>query len=128
MKRIVPGVAALAVIAVVGLFYLPREAQLASAEISVPDLKCNNCVDHVSAALQQVEGVVETSVNLEEKMVRVTFDPEKTRKADLVQAIQDAGYGKTKEHQDCEATSKRPAESCDTGTDDQWSQKTRTTS
>ncbi len=61
-------------------------------ELSIAGLTCTSCVTTVESNLRQVPGVIEAQVNFSLSKAHVTYDPEKVGIADLVQAIEKAGY------------------------------------
>ncbi|MBK5219612.1 MAG: heavy-metal-associated domain-containing protein [Thermoleophilia bacterium] len=56
----------------------------------VPGMNCGHCVEAVSTAVGQVEGVSSVDVDLDAK--RVEVEGEGLAEAPLEQAINDAGY------------------------------------
>ncbi len=76
------------------LYFLPGRSDVVQTEIQVPDLKCPNCVQKVSRALEQVHGVKKANVSLADKMARIEFSAHETSRARLIEAIRDAGYAK----------------------------------
>ncbi|ACV58149.1 heavy-metal-associated domain-containing protein [Alicyclobacillus acidocaldarius] len=65
---------------------------MTTATIIVKGMTCSGCVNSVTKALKNVEGVQEASVDLEGQKATVTFDETKTNLATLKEAIEDAGY------------------------------------
>ncbi len=61
--------------------------------LSVTGMTCASCVGHVERALKKVPGVLEASVNLATESAKVSSAG--VSSADLVRAIEDAGYGAT---------------------------------
>ena len=64
-------------------------------EVSLPvtGMTCASCVRRVEKALDKVEGVVETSVNLATEKARIAYDPALASPDRLKAAIEKAGYG-----------------------------------
>lgn len=56
------------------------------------DIKGQGCAIKVSEALQEQQGVESTSVNLEEKTIKVKYNPASTNKANIQKTIEDVGY------------------------------------
>ena len=69
------------------------EGQLARIDIPVGGMTCASCVRRVERALDNKQGVTETSVNFAAEKASVTYDPAVTSLDALVGAIRDAGYG-----------------------------------
>lgn len=63
--------------------------------ISIESMTCGGCVAAVTRALQQVAGVAEVQVSLEKAQAKVDFDEGKVSAADLVTAVEEAGYDAT---------------------------------
>ena len=61
--------------------------------LPITGMTCASCVTHVTHALEGVPGVDEVSVNLATDMASVRMDPEQATPAQLVDALDDAGYG-----------------------------------
>ena len=59
-------------------------------KLEVKGMSCAHCVDAVSAALSELEGVKVESVAI--GSATLTFDPEKASIGALVDAVSDAGY------------------------------------
>jgi copper chaperone len=63
-----------------------------TAEIRIDGMTCEGCVKSVTRTLQSVPGVQGVDVFLAEGKARVSFDPGRTRLAELKRAIERAGY------------------------------------
>jgi Cu+-exporting ATPase len=74
--------------------YTPVTDDLA---IGIADMTCANCAETVAAALRDVPGVIETSVNVATDEARVTISPAETSVEDLYAAIESAGYTPVRE-------------------------------
>ncbi len=59
----------------------------------VEGMTCASCVRRVERSLSKVPGVAEASVNLATERATVTFAPDETTIADLIGAVEKAGYG-----------------------------------
>lgn len=62
--------------------------------LHVEGMSCQNCVRHVTKALEGVDGVSNVKVSLEDKQATLDAQPEVTHEA-LQQAVADAGYSVT---------------------------------
>ncbi len=71
---------------------IPVWAGIQSVTLAVPGLTCSACPITVKRAISKVEGVSETDVNFDKRMVVVTFDDAKTSVQKLTKATEDAGY------------------------------------
>ncbi|MDQ3938762.1 MAG: heavy metal translocating P-type ATPase, partial [Chloroflexota bacterium] len=71
----------------------------APAEISLPveGMTCASCVNRVERFLDRTPGVAQASVNLATETARIRFDPSVVGRAELVQAVEAAGYGVRRE-------------------------------
>jgi Cu+-exporting ATPase len=61
--------------------------------LPIKGMTCASCVTHVTHALEDVPGVDEVSVNLATEMASVRMDPRRATPTQLVDALDDAGYG-----------------------------------
>ena len=61
--------------------------------LSVSGMTCGGCVNSVQKVLTALPGVQSAEVTLTPGQARVSFDPSKTERAALVQAVVDAGFG-----------------------------------
>ncbi len=64
-------------------------------EITLPvtGMTCAMCVKNVERSLKRADGVEAVSVNLATEKARVSLDSDATSTADLVERLEDAGYG-----------------------------------
>jgi copper chaperone len=60
--------------------------------LAVSGMTCHACVRHVTAALQELDGVGEVEVRLKEGRVHVLHDPASAPLTALVAALDEAGY------------------------------------
>lgn len=60
--------------------------------LNVNGMSCSHCEKAVKEALNQIEGVFNTAVNLEEKTVIVQYDDLLITEKVLKEAIEDVGY------------------------------------
>ena len=70
---------------------LPKEDL--SRTFAVTGMTCAACVKRVEDAIKKVPGVQEACVNLATEKVRVAYLPEAAGQADIVHAVEVAGYG-----------------------------------
>ncbi|MEW6254139.1 MAG: heavy metal-associated domain-containing protein [Planctomycetota bacterium] len=61
--------------------------------LAVTGMTCGGCVASVQRVLTAIPGVQSAEVSLDPGQVRVVFDPDRTDRAALVQAITAAGFG-----------------------------------
>ena len=60
--------------------------------LKVEGMSCGHCKAAVEKALKGIAGVQGAEVDLDAKVVKVSYDADKTGKNDLAKAITDAGY------------------------------------
>jgi copper chaperone len=60
--------------------------------LTVQGMSCINCVNSINNGLGEVEGIDNVDVNLEQKLVTVSFDENKTNIEAVKEAILDLGY------------------------------------
>ena len=63
-----------------------------SARLAVPEMDCPSCAQKVDKSLQRVDGVTETNLRPTTGTATVTYDPDRADEADVVGAIEGAGY------------------------------------
>ena len=61
--------------------------------LSVTGMTCGGCVNSVQKVLTALPGVQSAEVALTPGQARVTFDPARVERAQLVQAVVEAGFG-----------------------------------
>ena len=59
---------------------------------SVPDVHCEHCDRAITGALNSLEGVSGTTVDLEAKEVSVDYDETAVDRQKLIEAIEEEGY------------------------------------
>jgi Cu+-exporting ATPase len=62
-------------------------------DLPITGMTCASCVRNVERALKKAPGVVEVNVNLATEKASIAYLPGAVRRADLVQAVEGAGYG-----------------------------------
>ncbi len=65
----------------------------ATVDLPITGMTCAACEKNVDRALKRPVGVLDVSVNLATEKARVTYIPGTVRRADLVAAVEKAGYG-----------------------------------
>jgi Cu+-exporting ATPase len=65
----------------------------ARIELPITGMTCASCVRNVERALKRADGVQEATVNLANERATILFDPSHVRRADLIKAVENAGYG-----------------------------------
>jgi len=63
-----------------------------TARVEIHGLACATCVGNVTAALDELDGVVESSANFAADEGTVTYDPERVGLGEIYEAIEAAGY------------------------------------
>ncbi|MFC4987334.1 heavy metal translocating P-type ATPase [Saliphagus infecundisoli] len=63
-----------------------------TARLVVPEMDCPSCAKKVDKSLQRVDGVVETTLQPTTGTANITYHPDRTSEADVVEAIEAAGY------------------------------------
>ncbi|MGB7342107.1 MAG: heavy metal translocating P-type ATPase [Phototrophicaceae bacterium] len=65
----------------------------ASVELPITGMTCAACEKNVNRALRKPAGVLDVAVNLATEKARVTYIPGVVRRADLIAAVENSGYG-----------------------------------
>ena len=63
-----------------------------TTQIKVDGMTCGGCVASVKRALQQIDGVANVDVSLDQAQARVEYDPARVDESKLRSAIEDAGF------------------------------------
>ncbi|WP_247730712.1 heavy metal translocating P-type ATPase [Halovivax limisalsi] len=63
-----------------------------TARLAVPEMDCPSCAKKVDSSLARVEGVVDATLQPTTGTASVTYDPDRASEADVVTAIEGAGY------------------------------------
>jgi copper chaperone len=58
----------------------------------VPDVSCEHCVHAIKSSVEPLAGVAGADVDLTNKAVTVSYEPDSVDRAALVAAIEAAGY------------------------------------
>lgn len=69
-----------------------KTKKLASAEYKVKGLSCGACEKKLTTALTKLDGVAKPTACSKSNTTKFSFDPKKIKKAQLVAAIEKAGY------------------------------------
>ena len=69
-----------------------QKASTEQQTINIGGMGCAGCANTIQEALESMEGVVETAVNLESDTAMVTYNPEVVTADDFKQAVKEAGY------------------------------------
>lgn len=67
----------------------------ATLDLSITGMTCGSCVRHVTEALHRVDGVGAAQVELQGGRATVAYDPASATAAQMVQAVEEAGYQAT---------------------------------
>jgi len=89
------------------------------ARLSLEGLHCSSCVPTVEAALRDVPGVHFVSVSAGTAEAAVTYDRRATDPADLVEAVESAGYGVSSVNGEGTTDAAEPRAGTDDGSDSQ---------
>lgn len=65
---------------------------MATVTLNIDGMTCGGCVKSVTKVLNDLDGVRSATVSLENKNAQVEFDEGKIQMAQLVEAVEDAGY------------------------------------
>ena len=65
---------------------------MATITLNIDGMTCGGCVKSVTKVLNDLDGVRSATVSLENKNAQVEFDEGKIQIAQLVEAVEDAGF------------------------------------
>ena len=77
--------------------------------IAVPTVQCGSCVRTITSALEEVDGVKHTNIDLEKKVAHVEYDNKTVTLNKIEKAIAAAGYDANDVKRDENAHAKLPA-------------------
>jgi copper chaperone len=60
--------------------------------LNVPGMSCSHCEHAIKGAVKKLDGVDDITINLTDKIVKVSFSPEKVTENSIRSAIEDQGY------------------------------------
>ncbi len=63
-----------------------------SIKLAVGGMTCGGCVGSVTRVLQALDGVTDVEVSLEQGAALVRYDPARVQAAQMVSAVQAAGF------------------------------------
>ena len=69
-----------------------EQTQESSVRLTVPEMDCPSCAQKVDKSLQRVDGVTDTTLQPTTGTATVDYDPNRAAEADVVAAIEGAGY------------------------------------
>jgi Cd2+/Zn2+-exporting ATPase len=69
-----------------------EQARELSVRLTVPEMDCPSCAQKVDKSLQRVNGVTDTTLQPTTGMATVTYDSDRVAEADVIAAIEGAGY------------------------------------
>ena len=69
-----------------------EQARELSVRLTVPEMDCPSCAQKVDKSLQRVNGVTDTTLQPTTGTATVTYDPNRAAEADVIAAIEGAGY------------------------------------
>ena len=65
---------------------------MATITLNIDGMTCGGCVKSVTKVLNDLDGVRSATVSLENKNAQVEFDESKIQIAQLMEAVEDAGF------------------------------------
>lgn len=61
-------------------------------KLKITGMTCAGCSNHISTALKNMDGVIEQSVEYPGDIATIKYDASKTNPAEMIKAIEKAGY------------------------------------
>lgn len=78
------------------------DAKEARTVLRIEGMTCGGCAGTTKKALQALDGVTSADVNYDKRCVRVVYDPKRVTTAQMVAAVEKAGYGAKVDPKACE--------------------------
>jgi P-type Cu+ transporter len=66
--------------------------EIKTVTIKCTEMTCEGCKREITRYIKLLDGIEKLGVNLDTKIITVTFDDSKASEKDLLKAISDAGY------------------------------------
>jgi copper chaperone len=63
-----------------------------TAILNISGMTCMGCVSSIRKVLEEITGVIDSDVSLQEKQAKIQYDPEKTDTNQFKEAIVGAGF------------------------------------
>lgn len=70
-----------------------QEGVIEVAVINVSGLHCESCVNTITTTLNEIDGITDAKVSLEQEQAKIKFEPAKVSMEDVKTAIEGKGYG-----------------------------------
>lgn len=61
-------------------------------ELTVTGMTCQSCADHVTSALSEKAGVINSDVQFASNSATITYDPSIVKMEEIIRAIEETGY------------------------------------
>jgi len=61
-------------------------------KIKCPDMHCAGCKEKITEAVNSLDGIIKLNIDLESKVVTVTFNTKKISREKILEKIAEAGY------------------------------------
>ncbi len=68
------------------------DAETKTIKLKCTEMTCSGCKKKITKSINNLEGVKEVNVDLDTKIITVTFDESMTNAGKIVEAIAEAGY------------------------------------
>ncbi|RPI16082.1 MAG: copper chaperone [Ignavibacteriae bacterium] len=66
--------------------------EIKTVTIKCTEMTCEGCKREITRSIKLLDGIDKIDVNLDTKIITVTFDDKKATETDLIKAIENAGY------------------------------------
>lgn len=66
--------------------------EIKTIKLKITGMTCVGCSNHISTALKNIDGVLEQTVEYTENIATIKYDVSKTNPAEMIKAIEKAGY------------------------------------
>jgi Cu+-exporting ATPase len=67
--------------------------ELETKTFKINGITCMDCITHIADRVKRLPGAHKISGNLTQSTVKVGFEPDKVSVGQIIEAIEDAGYG-----------------------------------
>jgi len=75
--------------------YVAADGDTTTVRLRITGMSCGGCAGHISAELSKLDGILEQEVSYPQNSAIVKYDPKEISEADIITAIEKAGYKAT---------------------------------
>ncbi|MFA5134502.1 MAG: heavy metal-associated domain-containing protein [Patescibacteria group bacterium] len=74
------------------MFFTKKRPTGETVELKISGMHCSSCAMSIDGALEEIEGIHESSTSYAKQRTQVLFDPQRVSRSQIVKAISELGY------------------------------------